>query len=245
MGQVGAQGRAGPGGLDQPAVWGEGQPLFGIMLADGRGGVDGTGRQQQLRDLGDLSGTTEGEALWAIERDLGQCPGAPWRGSAGISQDGMPGAAAGAPRFHEGRLCRATARTSTWMRRSGAGRERRPLEICAWEAGPRCRRGSAASSPVWPAGAARSNGAAGRCCNRRPKRSCQIPSPIPGVRQMHIPPWPWFRHLLAPRRERGEHRQSPHARRNRRTRSSSTSAPLWSSWRRSRGTWGRGQPDVV
>ena len=97
-----------------------------------------------------------------------------------------------APRFHEGRLCRATARTSTGMRRSGAGRGRRPPAICAWEAGPRCRRGSAASSPVWPAGAARSNGAAGRCCNRGPKRSCQIPSPIPGVRQMHIPPWPWF-----------------------------------------------------
>ena len=54
------------------------------------------------------------------------------------------------------------------------------------------RRGSAASSPVWPAGAARSNGAAGRCCNRGPKRSCSIPCPIPGVRQMHIPPWPWF-----------------------------------------------------
>ena len=41
----------------------------------------------------------------------------------------------------------------------------------------------------WPAGAAKSNGAAGRCCNRGPKRSCQIP----GVRQMHVPPWPWFR----------------------------------------------------
>ena len=113
-----------------------------------------------------------------------------WRGSAGISQDArtlelrlVP------PRFHEGRLCRTTARTSTGMRRSGAGRGRRPPAICAWEAGPRCRRGSAASSPVWPAGAARSNGAAGRCCNRGPKRSC----PIPAVRQMHIPPWLWFR----------------------------------------------------
>ena len=43
------------------------------------------------------------------------------------------------PRFHEGRLCRATARTSTPMRPSGAGRERRPLAICAWGAGRRCR----------------------------------------------------------------------------------------------------------
>ena len=43
------------------------------------------------------------------------------------------------PRFHEGRLCRATARTSTPLRLSGAGRERRPLAICAWAAGRRCR----------------------------------------------------------------------------------------------------------
>ena len=35
------------------------------------------------------------------------------------------------PRFHEGRLCQATARTSMPMRRSGAGRERRPLETFA------------------------------------------------------------------------------------------------------------------
>ena len=84
-----------------------------------------------------------------------------WRGSAGISQDARTlELRLVNPRFHEGRLCRATARTSTGMRRSGAGRGRRPPAICAWEAGPRCRRGSAASSPVWPAGAARSNGAA-------------------------------------------------------------------------------------
>ena len=64
--------------------------------------MDGTGGQQQLRDLGGLSGTIEGEALWAIERDLGQCPGAPWRGSAGISQDARTGAAAGEPPFSRG-----------------------------------------------------------------------------------------------------------------------------------------------
>ena len=40
-----------------------------------------------------------------------------------------------------------TARTSMPMRLSGAGRERRPLAICAWEAGRQCRRGSANS---WP-----------------------------------------------------------------------------------------------
>ena len=43
--------------------------------------------------------------------------------------------------------CRGTARTSTPMRLSGVGRERRPLTICAWEAGSQCRRGSANS---WP-----------------------------------------------------------------------------------------------
>ena len=43
------------------------------------------------------------------------------------------------PRFHEGRLCRATARTSTPMRLSGAGRERRLLAICAWEPRRLCR----------------------------------------------------------------------------------------------------------
>ena len=99
---VGAERGAGLGGLQQSQVRREGQLLFGSMLADGRGGVDGTGGQQQLRDLGGLSGTTEGEALWAIERDLGQCPGAPWRGSAGISQDARTGAAAGEPPFSRG-----------------------------------------------------------------------------------------------------------------------------------------------
>ena len=55
------------------------------------------------------------------------------------------------PRFHEGRLCRATARTSTGMRPSGAGRERKLPGTCAWEPRQRCRRESAASSPDWSA----------------------------------------------------------------------------------------------
>ena len=108
FGASGCSGESRPGGFDQPAVWGEGQLLFGSMLGDGRGGVDGTGGQQQLRDLGGLSGTTEGEALWAIERDLGQCPGAP-SGSSGVARQcgnisGRPdtGAAAGAPPFSRG-----------------------------------------------------------------------------------------------------------------------------------------------
>ena len=40
------------------------------------------------------------------------------------------------PRFHEGRLCRATARTEAPMRPSGAGRERKPPETYAWEPRP-------------------------------------------------------------------------------------------------------------
>ena len=59
------------------------------------------------------------------------------------------------PRFHGGRLCRATARTSTPMRQYGAGPSRRRQEICAWGPVPRCRRGSAASSPGCPAGKTR------------------------------------------------------------------------------------------
>ena len=46
--------------------------------------------------------------------------GAPWRVGAGVLADTGFGTAAGEPRFHEGRLCRDTARTSTPMRRSGA-----------------------------------------------------------------------------------------------------------------------------
>ena len=40
-GQVGAERRAGVGGLDQPQLRGEGQLLLGCVPGDGRGGVDG------------------------------------------------------------------------------------------------------------------------------------------------------------------------------------------------------------
>ena len=59
------------------------------------------------------------------------------------------------PRLHEGRLCLATARTSMPMRPSGAGRERRPLEICVWGPRPWCSRGSTTSWPDWSAGETR------------------------------------------------------------------------------------------
>ena len=45
------------------------------------------------------------------------------------------------PRLHEGRLCRATARTSTRMKPFGDGHGKRQRETCAWEPGRRCGSG--------------------------------------------------------------------------------------------------------
>ena len=74
------------------------------------------------------------------------------------------------------------------MRRSGAGRERRPRETCVW--GPRrwCRRKSATSSRGWPAGKRRSSGAAGPSCNQEQRGSCLTRIPLLTTSQMHIPP---------------------------------------------------------
>ena len=88
---------AGSGGLQQSQVRREGQLLLGGVSGDRRGGVDGTGGEQQRRNIGDLPEATEGEAPWAIERHLGQRAGAPWRGVEGVPADAMPGAAAGEP----------------------------------------------------------------------------------------------------------------------------------------------------
>ena len=93
LGQVGAEGPACIGGLNQPEVWGKGQLLFGGVLRDGRGGMDGTGGQQQQRDLGCLLGTTEGKASRAVAGHLGQRAGPPRRGGAGVPADAMPGTA--------------------------------------------------------------------------------------------------------------------------------------------------------
>ena len=104
------------------------------------------------------------------------------------------------PRFHEGRLCRATARTSTPMRPSGAGRERRPLAICAWGAGRRCRacpgvgRGEGRQIPgraVQPERRGETALPDGPAIKGR-----NTPAPIPSTRQMHIPPWLWFRLMI-------------------------------------------------
>ena len=85
------------GGLDQPAVWREGQLLFGGVPGDGRGGMDGTGGQQQQWDLGCLPGTTERKASGADAGHLGQRAGPSWRGDAGVPQDAWAGLAVGEP----------------------------------------------------------------------------------------------------------------------------------------------------
>ena len=67
-------------------------------------------------------------------------------------------------------------------------RERKPPAVCAWRPGRRFINGSETSWRAWLTGKRRSGVAAGRHCNREPRGSCKIPSPIPAFRQMHIPP---------------------------------------------------------
>ena len=96
------------------------------------------------------------------------------------------------PRFHEGRLCQATARSSMAMRQSGAGRGKRQRETRAWEPGRRYRRGSGTSSTGCPAGKMRSSVAAAPSRNQWPKGFHENPSLVPDVPQMHLPLWLWF-----------------------------------------------------
>ena len=63
----------------EPALVDSSSPRYGekasyysaVCLETGEVEVDGTGREQQRRNIGDLPESTEGEAPWAIERDLG------------------------------------------------------------------------------------------------------------------------------------------------------------------------------
>ena len=170
---------------NQPAVRREGQLLCGGVPGDGRGGMDGTGGQQQQRDLGSLLDATEGKTFRAAASHLGQRAGPSWRGGAGILRTrrlelrsvNLPG----------------YTRTSMPMRPTGAGPERRRRRISAWAAGLRFRKGSVSSWPGCPAGETRWGAAAALSCNQRPKHTCETPLPIPSTRQMHIQPWLWFR----------------------------------------------------
>ena len=74
----------------EPALVDSTSPRYGekasyysaVCLEDGRGGMDGTGGQQQLWNLGRLLGAVAAEALRAVGRDLGQRAGAPRGGGA-------------------------------------------------------------------------------------------------------------------------------------------------------------------
>ncbi len=65
---------------------------------------------------------------------------------------------------------------------------RRPRATCAWGPGRRCRKGSAASWPVWPTVKTRSDAAATQFSNQGPRHS----NWTPGLPLMHFPPWLWF-----------------------------------------------------
>ena len=141
---MGAPGRTGPGGLDQPAVRREGQLLFGGVLGDGRGGMDGTGGQQysgtsvafleqlrrrhggRLNVIWDNAPAHRGEAM----RPYLKTPGLNLRlvNLPGYSPD-----------------CNADEAIWGWAREEATGN-------LAWEAGRRFRQGSAGSWTVWPGG---------------------------------------------------------------------------------------------
>ena len=87
--------RTRPGGLDQSALRGEGQLLLGSVPGDGGGGVDGTGGQQQLRNIGCLLEAVAQQVRRTAERDLGQRAGASRRDDERIPQDARAEPAAG------------------------------------------------------------------------------------------------------------------------------------------------------
>ena len=188
-GQVGAQARASLGGLDQPALWEKASYYSAVCLETGeveRMELEGNSNSGTLATFLDrLRGKHSGplDVIW---------DNAPaHRGEAVREYLRTPGLELRLvnPRFHEGRLCRVTARTSPLMRRSGAGRGRKPPETCAWEPRPWYRRESATSSTGCPAVRRRSSAVAAPSCNQGPKGYCRTPSPIPNPRLMHIPPW--------------------------------------------------------
>ena len=106
--------------------------------------MDGTGGEQQLRNIGSLPGTVAGEAQRSSERDLGQRAGPPGRGGEGVPADAgsepalfnLPGYS---PDFN--------ADEAVW----GWAREEATGNLCLGTKS-RCRSGSAASSLVWPTG---------------------------------------------------------------------------------------------
>ena len=85
----------------KPALVDSNSPRYGekasyysaVWPGDGRGGMDGTGGQQQQRDLGCLPDAVafltqlKEKASRAAAGHLGQCAGPPWGSGAGVPQD--------------------------------------------------------------------------------------------------------------------------------------------------------------
>ena len=68
-----------------------------VCLETGQVEVDGTGGEQQLRNVGSLPGAVEGEAQRSAERDLGQRAGPPGIRGAGMAGQARSEPAAGEP----------------------------------------------------------------------------------------------------------------------------------------------------
>ena len=89
----------------EPALVDSSSPRYGekasyysaVCLETGGSGVDGSGRKQQLRNIGRVPETVEREVPWTAERDLGQRSGAPWRVGSGVPSGTRPGSAADEP----------------------------------------------------------------------------------------------------------------------------------------------------
>ena len=147
--------------------------------------MDGTGGQQQLRNLSRLPGTTEGEALRAAECDLGQRTGAPFdklrSGEAvreylripGLRLVNLPGYS---PDFN------ADEAIWGWAREEATGNLCLGSRVAVQE-----RVGN------FLAGLASRKDEVRRRCRTvlrsRTETLLRTSSPIPSVRQMHIPPW--------------------------------------------------------
>ena len=99
---MGAERGAGLGGLQQSQARREGQLLLGSVLGDRRGGMNGTGGEPQRGKLRGFLGTVAGEARRTVQRNLGQCAGAPGSGDAVIPGEPGPELAAGEPPFPRG-----------------------------------------------------------------------------------------------------------------------------------------------
>ena len=121
---MGVAWRDGLDGLEQFALCRKGQLLFGGVPGDRRAGMDGTGWQQQLSNIGSLLGQLR-------ERHCARLT-VIWDNAPAYFGEASEGVPADAGSEHCGCLtCRVTVRTSMPTRQSGAGPgRRRSLNLC-------------------------------------------------------------------------------------------------------------------